>query len=111
MNTPKINLYIRDVSELYKAYMPFIKRGGLFVATKDTYSLHQEVVISLQLLQETELFIISGKIIWLTPENAQGGRVAGIGVQFDSSSAKYVVHKIENYLKEYNSEGVLTDTL
>lgn len=111
MNTQKLNLHIRNIAELYKAYMPFIKKGGLFIATNESFVLHQEVTISLQLLQEIEIFNLSGKIIWLTPEKAQNGRKAGIGIQFDASSSNSVVQKIESYLKEYSSENMLTDTL
>lgn len=111
MNTPKQNLQISELSDLYKAYMPFIKKGGLFIATTASYQLHQEITLCLQLLQENEVFMLAGRVIWLTPENAQGGRKAGIGVQLTSPSAKIVVQKIESYLKNYQPTNSITDTI
>ena len=39
-----------------------------------------------------------GRIIWLTPNGAQGNRTAGIGVQFSELDKGQTKNKVENYL-------------
>jgi len=42
---------------------------------------------------------VAGKIIWITPPGAQGGKVAGIGIQLaDEEGNKQVRNKIETLL-------------
>ena len=94
-----LSLAIRDKNALYASYMSYVKGGGLFIPTTKSYGLNDEVFLLLTLMEETEKIPIAGKVIWLTPKGAQGGRVAGIGIQFgDDESAKTARNKIETYL-------------
>lgn len=77
-----LSLSIRDKQVLYATYMPFVKGGGLFIPTPKSYQLNDEVVLILSLLSEPDKFPVTGKVIWITPEGAQGQKAAGIGVQF-----------------------------
>ncbi len=92
-----LSLTIKDKAVLYAAYMPFVKRGGLFIPTNKQYKLGEEVFLLLNLMDEPEKIPVAGKIIWVTPRGAQGNRSAGIGVQFndEDDNAK---RKIETYL-------------
>ena len=38
-----LTLTIKDKSALYLAYMPFVTNGGLFIPTKSSYQLGDEV--------------------------------------------------------------------
>jgi len=90
---------ITDKTALYEAYMPFIQNGGLFIPTKKTYSLGNEVFVLLSLMDESEKIPFAGRVVWITPKGAQGNRLAGIGVQFnDDPNGKTVRNKIEAYL-------------
>ena len=90
---------ITDKTALYEAYMPFVKNGGLFIPTKKTYSLGNEVFVLLSLMDESEKIPFAGRVVWITPKGAQGNRLAGIGVQFnDDPNGKTVRNKIETYL-------------
>jgi len=90
---------ITDKNALYEAYMPFIKNGGLFIPTKKTYALGNEIFVLLSLMDESEKIPFAGRVIWITPKGAQGNRQAGIGVQFnDDVNGKQVRNKIETYL-------------
>lgn len=93
-----LSLTIKDKSALYAAYMPFITGGGLFIPTKKSYSLGDEVFMLLTLMDESEKIPVAGKIIWITPVGAQGNRAAGIGVQFSDQDEGAARNKIEGYL-------------
>jgi type IV pilus assembly protein PilZ len=93
-----LSLTIRDKSALYAAYMPFINGGGLFIPTKKSYRLGEEVFMLLTLMDETEKIPVAGKIVWITPTGAQGTRAAGIGVQFSEQDDGAARNKIEGYL-------------
>ena len=93
-----LSLTIKDKSALYAAYMPFIKGGGLFIPTKKSYQLGEEVFMLLTLMDETEKIPVAGKIVWVTPPGAQGNRAAGIGVQFSDQDEGTARNKIEGYL-------------
>ena len=90
-------LTIKDKAVLYSTYMPYLNNGGIFIPTNKTYGLGDEVFILLTLMEETDKIPVAGKVVWITPPGAQGGRKAGIGVQFnaDDVAAK---HRIENHL-------------
>jgi len=93
-----LSLTIRDKSALYAAYMPFVNGGGLFIPTKKSYRLGEEVFMLLTLMEETEKIPVAGKIVWITPQGAQGNRAAGIGVQFSEQDDGAARNKIEGYL-------------
>lgn len=94
-----LSLTIRDKNALYASYMSYVRGGGLFLPTSKPYRIGEEVFLLLTLMEETEKIPIAGKVVWVTPRGAQGGRVAGIGVQFgDDESAKTARNKIETYL-------------
>ena len=93
-----LSLTIKDKSALYAAYMPFVKGGGLFIPTKKSYMLGDEVFMLLTLMEETDKIPVAGKIIWITPVGAEGNRAAGIGVQFSDQDGGMARNKIEGYL-------------
>ena len=72
---------IKDTAALHEAYMPFLKNGGLFVATEKDIGLGQRVTLLLDLMWEPEILRISGKTVWCAPKGAEGSRQAGIGVE------------------------------
>ena len=92
-----LSLTIKDKAVLYAAYMPFLENGGLFVPTNKQYQIGDEVFMLLTLMDEPEKIPIAGKVVWITPLDAQGYRQAGIGVQFSEQDADANA-KIENHL-------------
>lgn len=109
--TPQISCSFDSQSSLYSAYMPFIKGGGLFLRTHDLYPLGIALNLSVQLMDEPELYWVDGKIVWITPKGAQGNKLPGIGVQFMSANSRYLCNKIEAYLAEMLKSPQLTDTI
>lgn len=94
-----LSLVIKDKPSLYNAYMPYIKQGGIFVPTTKRYFIGDEVFLLLTLPDSSERLPVAGKVVWVTPQGAQGNRAAGIGVQFaDTAEGESVRGKIETTL-------------
>lgn len=90
---------LKDKAQLYSAYMPFLKGGGIFVATPKRYFVGDEVFLLLTLPESTERLPLAAKVVWVTPAGAQGNRTAGIGVQFpDTAEGETVRSRIETLL-------------
>lgn len=104
-----LSLTIEDSAVLYGAYMSFLQNGGLFVPTRQQYRLGDEVLL-LTLMDEPEKLPVAGKVVWMTPEGAQGNRQAGIGIEFSEEDVG-VSAKIENYLAGALTSDKVTDTL
>src|SRR5690554_2389763 len=94
-----LNITIKDKAVLYSSYMPFVKNGGMFIPTKKTYRLGDEVFLVLTLMED-EKVPVSGKVVWVTPVGAQGNRPAGIGVKFDD---KFAAVRSEEHTSELQS--------
>ncbi len=106
-----MNLTIRDKKTLYRAYMPFVENGGLFIPTIKKYELGDDVFILLSLLDEPEKIPFAGKVIWITPVGAMGNRTAGVGVQFDPQDEGATRKKIEIHLAGMLELDDPTDTM
>jgi len=77
-----LNIAYKNKDDLYKAYMPFVKNGGLFIPTVKSFSIGDELFMVLNLPEDTEKTPVSAKVVWITPKAAQGNKKPGIGVQF-----------------------------
>ncbi len=93
-----LSLAIRDKSSLYAAFMPYVNNGGLFVPTTKPYKLGDEVFMLVSIMESKERLPISGKVVWITPNGAQGGKTPGIGIQFSSLDKGATRKRIENEL-------------
>ena len=91
-----LNLAIKDRMTLYECYMPFVGNGGLFIPTDAEFALGEAVCISLDFMQEPEALRLRGSVVWITPQGAQGDRIAGVGIGFDGDES--MRRKIENCL-------------
>lgn len=98
-------------SVLYLAYMPFVSGGGLFIKTTEQYSIGDKLLLEVQLLSDPTPHEVHVKVVWITPQDAQGNRPAGVGVQFSGSNARFLRQKIEAYLSGMLQSSQLTDTL
>jgi len=92
---PIIRYCIPSQLELNLSYMPFIKDGGLFIPTNDSFVLGDFVVVDLQLPGQHDIQRIEGKVIWITPMNALYQIYSGVGIQFTGDSAKSVHEQIK----------------
>ena len=79
-----IQLVFREKGALYAAYIPMLTDGGLFVPTTRDYRLGDDIYLLLTLPDDPQRYPVAGKVAWITPPNASGGRTQGVGVRFPS---------------------------
>jgi len=77
-----MQLVFREKGALYAAYMPVLTDGGLFVPTTRDYKLGEDIYLLLSLPDDPQRYPVAGKVAWITPANASGGRTQGVGVRF-----------------------------
>jgi type IV pilus assembly protein PilZ len=77
-----IQLVFRERGALYAAYMPMFAEGGIFVPTTRDYRLSEDIYLLLSLPDDPQRYPVAGKVGWITPANASGGRTQGVGVRF-----------------------------
>jgi type IV pilus assembly protein PilZ len=77
-----IQLVFRERGALYAAYMPMFSDGGIFVPTTREYKLGEDIYLLLSLPDDPQRYPVAGKVGWITPANASGGRTQGVGVRF-----------------------------
>jgi type IV pilus assembly protein PilZ len=107
-----LSLNINSKSALYAAYMPHLKNGGLFIPTNRPYDMCDEVFMLLTLMDDPTRIPVAGKVAWITPAGAQGGKVQGIGVHFNNDEAGVEIkRKIEGLLGGTLSSNRPTHTL
>jgi type IV pilus assembly protein PilZ len=107
-----IQLVFREKGALYAAYMPLLTDGGLFVPTSREYRLGDDIYLLLSLPDDPQRFPVAGKVAWITPPNASGGRTQGVGVRFpNDEKSKLVKIKIEEALGTAISSAKPTQTL
>ncbi len=93
-----LSFAIKDKSALYMSFMPYIKNGGLFIPTTKQYQLGDEIFLLLQLMEETDRIPVAARVVWVTPQGAEGNRSIGVGVQFSEQDKGVARRKIEEYL-------------
>ncbi|MFG6459364.1 PilZ domain-containing protein [Roseateles sp. BYS96W] len=107
-----IQLVFREKSALYAAYIPAFTEGGLFVPTTRDYRLGEDIYLLLALPEDTQRYPVAGKVAWLTPANASGGRTQGVGVRFPGDDKTRVIRvRIEEILGTLVSSSKPTQTL
>lgn len=107
-----IQLVFRERGALYAAYIPAFSDGGLFVPTTREYRLGDDIYLLLSLPDDAQRYPVAGKIAWITPPNASGGRTQGVGVKFPSDEKTRLLRlKIEEVLGTAISSAKPTQTL
>ena len=94
-----IQLVFREKGALYAAYIPLFADGGLFVPTARDYKLGEDIYLLLSLPDDPQRYPVAGKVAWITPANASGGRTQGVGVRFpNDEKTRMLKLKIEEIL-------------
>jgi type IV pilus assembly protein PilZ len=107
-----IQLVFREKGALYAAYMPLFNEGGLFVPTTREYKLGDDIYLLLSLPEDPQRYPVAGKVGWITPANASGGRTQGVGVRFPSDDkSRGLKAKIEEILGTSLSSAKPTQTI
>ena len=107
-----IQLVFREKGALYAAYIPMFAEGGLFVPTTREYRLGEDIYLLLSLPDDPQRYPVAGKVGWLTPANASGGRTQGVGVRFpNDEKTRHLKLKIEEALGTSISSAKPTQTI
>lgn len=107
-----IQLVFREKGALYAAYIPLLTEGGLFVPTTRNYKLGDDIYLLLSLPDDPQRYPVAGKVAWITPPNASGGRTQGVGVRFPSDEKSRALKvKIEELLGTAISSSKPTQTI
>ena len=107
-----IQLVFREKGALYAAYIPLFTEGGLFVPTTREYKLGDDIYLLLSLPEDTQRYPVAGKVAWLTPPNASGGRTQGVGVRFPGDEKTRLLKlRIEEILGTSISSSKPTQTI
>nr|WP_295769069.1 PilZ domain-containing protein [Rhodoferax sp.] len=77
-----IQLSIKEKAALYAAYIPIFAEGGVFIPTAREYVLGDDVYVLLSLPEDMQRYPVAGKVAWVTPAKAAGGRTQGVGITF-----------------------------
>jgi type IV pilus assembly protein PilZ len=94
-----IQLSIKEKAALYAAYIPVFADGGIFIPTTRDYALGDDVYVLLSLPEDPQRYPVAGKVAWITPDKAAGGRTQGVGVVFPSDEKTRALKiKIEDIL-------------
>lgn len=107
-----IQLVFREKGALYAAYIPMFSDGGLFVPTNREYKLGEDIYLLLSLPEDAQRYPVAGKVGWITPANASGGRTQGVGVRFPADEKHRLIKlKIEELLGTMISSAKPTQTI
>ncbi len=107
-----IQLVFKEKGALYAAYISLFADGGLFVPSTREYKLGEDVFLLVSLPDDVARYPVAGKVAWITPPNAAGGRTQGVGVRFpNDEKTRQVKLKIEELLGTSISSSKPTQTL
>ena len=105
MSRPRLlAVTIRRRSDPEKSYMPWLKRGGLFVPTAEPYRLGDVIYLLLSLPGQTERVSADGEVAWIVPAANDRNMPPGIGVHFsDSEGSRSLRSRIEGLITNRTS--------
>jgi type IV pilus assembly protein PilZ len=107
-----IQLVFREKGALYAAYVPILANGGIFVPSTRPYKLGDDVYLLLTLPDDPQRYPVAGKVAWITPANAAGGRTQGVAVSFSTDEKVRVLRqKIEAILGTQMQSAKPTQTI
>ena len=107
-----IQLAIKEKAALYAAYIPLFADGGVFIPTTREYKLGDDIYLLLSLPEDAQRYPVAGKVGWITPANASGGRTQGVGVRFPADEKHRLIKlKIEELLGTMISSAKPTQTI
>ena len=107
-----MQLVFREKGALFAAFIPLFAEGGLFVPTSRAYHLGEDLYLLLSLPDNPQRYPVAGKVAWITPPNASGGRTQGVGVRFPADEKSRLLKlKIEEILGTQISSSKPTQTI
>lgn len=107
-----VQLVFKEPGALYAAYIPLFADGGIFVPTARSHQLGEDFYLLLSLPNDPQRYPVVGKVAWITPPNATGGRAQGVGVRFPNDDKTRLLRaRIEEVLGTSLQSSKPTQTL
>ncbi|MEY4737038.1 MAG: hypothetical protein RL302_1357 [Pseudomonadota bacterium] len=107
-----IQLSIKEKAALQAAYIPAFTEGGVFIPTARDYTLGDDVYVLLSLPDDIQRYPVAGKVAWVTPAKAAGGRTQGVGILFPKDEKSRALRlKIEEILGAQMASDRPTQTI
>ncbi len=107
-----IQLSIKEKAALYAAYIPLFADGGIFIPSTREYHLGDDVYVLLSLPDDPQRYPVAGKVAWVTPAKAAGGRTQGVGIRFPADEkSRQLKAKIEDILGAHLASDRPTQTI
>lgn len=107
-----IQLSIKEKAALYAAYIPLFADGGIFIPSTREYRLGDDVCVLLSLPDDPQRYPVAGKVAWVTPAKAAGGRTQGVGIRFPADEkSRQLKAKIEDILGAHLASDRPTQTI
>jgi len=107
-----IQLSIKEKAALYAAYIPIFAEGGVFIPTAREYALGDDVYVLLSLPEDMQRYPVAGKVAWVTPAKAAGGRPQRVGMGFPQyEKSRALKLKIEEILGAHMASERPTQTI
>ena len=105
------DLKFEDDHQLYRAYMPYVENGGIFISTQLNFELGDKVMLTITLPDSVSFEPFETVVVWVTPEGVGQGSPAGIGVRLLGDDAIKIQNDIEHFLVKYIKSKDPTDTI
>ncbi len=93
-----VSLSYPDKKSLQKAYMPFLKNGGLFLPTSTQRDMNEEIFLLVTLPEADKPIPVPGTVVWKTPSGAADGKPQGVGIEFKGREGNSLRIRIEGLL-------------
>lgn len=77
-----IKLHITERTMLYSSYMSFLRGGGMFIASSDHFSMGEEVLLVLEVMEHDTKFPLRCQVVWQNPPSSNPMRPGGVGLAF-----------------------------
>jgi type IV pilus assembly protein PilZ len=107
-----IQLSIKEKAALQAAYILAFTEGGVFIPTARDYTLGDDVYVLLSLPDDIQRYPVAGKVAWVTPAKAAGGRTQGVGILFPKDEKSRALRlKIEEILGAQMASDRPTQTI
>jgi len=106
-----VSLSYPDKRSLQKAYMPFLKNGGLFLPTSTQRDMNEEIFLLVTLPESDKPIPVPGTVVWKTPSGAVDSKPQGVGIEFKGREGNSLRSRIEGLLGPEVSSSNPTHTM
>lgn len=107
----RLSLVFANLDQLHLSFMPFLRNGGLFIPTPDSYQMGEEVSMLIELPDESEKVQAKGIVSWVTPLHSTGHNKEGVGVEFSDGNGIALRHRITTLLLDSVDQSKKSHTL